>query len=289
MNAPLEVVQRYFDAWNSRNGPAIVEVFAIRGSYEDPNGVYVGQDIADYAAELWSAFPDLEFEILSLTESGDHTVMAQWRMRGTNGGSFNGLPPTGKSVSLDGVYLIQMEDDRIVSIAGYFDSMVIPKQLGLQLLVQPDQLGAFSFGYSVSTHTGKTCQPGAFSITSIWHNEEESDEFRNRSRQVSQQLRNADGFIGMTFARSNGRGITITAWEHPDDVTRAITHASEHGEAMRRFWDELGDAGYTSIWAPLRINPMYVRCRGCNNMADYYRGEGTCTCGEKLPDPPPYF
>ena len=52
--------------------------------------------MAGSVASLWQAFPDLSFEIVSQAETGGGRLAAEWLMRGTNTGSFRGLPPTGR-------------------------------------------------------------------------------------------------------------------------------------------------------------------------------------------------
>lgn len=79
--AAVDVAQRYFDAWNSRDPSAIVATFAKGGTYNDPTsgGTLTGQE---YTSGLFSAFPDLSFEIVSAAPAGDEMVAAQWLMKG---------------------------------------------------------------------------------------------------------------------------------------------------------------------------------------------------------------
>ena len=156
MNA-LAVAQSYFDAWTHRDADGIIAAFAEGGTYSDPT---VGQGIsreaaADYARGLWDVFPDLTFEIISNAEAGPGTVVAQWLMRGTNTGSLQGLPPTGRSVAVPGADFIQVEGDKILSVQGYFDSRAVPEQLGLQVVVQPNAIGPFVFGTGSLAQSGK--------------------------------------------------------------------------------------------------------------------------------------
>src|SRR5215467_5022669 len=136
---PLEVAQRYFDAWNKHDAAAIVAAFAERGTYEDPvtPGPLTGPAIAAYAQGIWDAFPDLSFEIVSATEGGSGPLSAEWLMKGTNRGPFNGLPPTNASVALPGADFIRVSDGKIDSVKGYFDSGALPRALGLDVIVQP--------------------------------------------------------------------------------------------------------------------------------------------------------
>jgi steroid delta-isomerase-like uncharacterized protein len=131
----LEVAAQYFDAWNRRDPEAIAAIFVPDGTYTDP-AVPEGLGPAatgEYARGLFTGFPDLDFEIVSAAECGSGTIAAQWMMTGTNDGSFLGLPPSGRAVRLPGADFIAIEDDRVRSVVGYFDTRVVPQQLGLQV------------------------------------------------------------------------------------------------------------------------------------------------------------
>src|SRR5689334_21521275 len=139
----LKCARRYFDAWNRRDASAVLETFTDDGTYCDPasGGRLRGEALAGYMNGLWSAFPDLSFEIVSAGEAGPGLVAAQWIMRGTNSGSMMGLPPTGKTVVVSGADFIRVAGDKIQTVDGYFDSRAVPEQLGLQVMVQPKELG----------------------------------------------------------------------------------------------------------------------------------------------------
>ena len=96
-----DVAQSYFDAWNRRDPEAIVATFAEGGTYTDPNVPEGLRDraIGEYAAGLFTAFPDLSFDIISPHATGDGTVAARWLMRGTNTGPLRENPPTGATVA----------------------------------------------------------------------------------------------------------------------------------------------------------------------------------------------
>ena len=144
----LELANAYFDAWNRHDSDAILGLFAESGTYSDPTtkGPLTGQAIGDYAQGLWSAFPDLSFEIRSCAPTTANKLVAEWTMTGTNTGEFAGLPPTQHAVSLPGIDVLETGSDGIATVTGYFDSALLPEQLGLQVLVQPHSLGPFAFG-----------------------------------------------------------------------------------------------------------------------------------------------
>ena len=97
-----------------------------------------------------------------------------------------------------------------------------------------------------------------------------------------------EGFIGAALARAGERSITVTAWNHPENVSQ-ILQSQAHNDAKKRFWDDLGDAAFFSVWVPHHINPVWVRCRKCKKMNSYEKSNGLCSCGSSLPAPPPYF
>lgn len=288
MSNPLDVALAYFNAWNAHDSGSIANLFNDDGEYRDSNIKILGRDIGKYVQSLWETFPDLSFEIVSKAETNNGMVAAQWIMKGTNKGSFRGLPATGKEVILAGADFIKIANGKIESVVGYYDSKAVPEQLGLQVLVQPDKLGPFSFGYSVLAQTGKFNKPGAFAITGIWNTNEETPEIRDRGRDTVKELLKMEGFIGAALARAGERSITVTAWNHPEDVSQ-ILQSQAHNNAKKRFWDNLANAAYFSVWVPHHINPMWVRCRECKKMSSYEKLNGHCSCGSKLPDPPPYF
>jgi steroid delta-isomerase-like uncharacterized protein len=128
-----KVVQDYFDAWNHRDAPGIVACFASRGTYSDPiAGHMLGNEaIVGYASRLWAAFRGLHFMVGRITFAADGILAAEWRMRCTHAGSSRGLPPTGSAMDLPGVTIIEIEGDKLASVAGYFDSRALFRQLGL--------------------------------------------------------------------------------------------------------------------------------------------------------------
>jgi steroid delta-isomerase-like uncharacterized protein len=284
----LDRARQYLDAWNARDADAIVRTFAAGGTYRDPTTIALSGDaIGANATRLWSAFPDLAFEITSLADAGVGRVLAEWVMTGTNTGAFHGLPPTGRSISLPGADVFDIGADGIRAVTGYFDSRAIAEQLGLQVLVQPFTVGPFSFGSSTAVRSGKKTKPGAFGITTIWNPDAQTEDIRTLTRSTAIEMLKMDGFIGASFLRIGGRGVTISAWEKPEQVKQL--RSGTHAEAMRRFWTELGDAAFTSVWIPEHINSLWVRCTACRKMKDYAAQAGVCSCGEPLPEAPPYF
>ena len=221
----MQVARCYFDAWNRRDAEAIVATFGKGGTYSDPSAGegLVGEAIAAYAKNMWSAFPDLVFDIRSIGHTEEAIVAAQWLMRGTNTGSFRGLPPTGRAVVLTGADFIQVEGERIRSVQGYFDTRVVPEQLGLQVLIQPHAVGPFAFGTSTSVETSKKSKPGAFSITILQaRSDEEIQKIKELSREIATEMLEMPGFMTSVAMTIGPRMRTVTAWETPEHAQQLM-------------------------------------------------------------------
>lgn len=295
MNIPKQA-QDYFDAWNRRDAAGIVACFTSSGTYTDPAAgeKLQGEEIAAYAGRLWAAFPDLHFEVGRIAVTGDGVLAAEWCMRGANTGSFRGLPPTGRTVDVPGVDIIEVNANRLDSVTGYFDSGTVPKQLGLMVNVQPARVGPFAFGSSTYVQSGNLSRPGAFSTTWLMaRSDEETNAIREQGREVLQDMLKLPGFISALTATAGDRMFTVAAWEspeHPRAMYSSTSHAHKH--AMTRFFQTrngLSDGGITSVWSPLRTNAFWRRCVDCGHMFDSAGETGACTCGAPPPAPVPYW
>jgi len=287
-----EIVQAYFDAWNAHDADAIVATFAEGGTYADPTtpGPLGGAAIGENAAGLWAAFPDVSFELTSHVEAEDGLFAAQWIMRGTNTGSFAGLPPTGRPVEMKGADFIRVGADGIVSVEGYFSPGEIPAQIGMQVVVQPDEAGPFRFGTATRVGGAIEGAPGAFSITSLHPRDaDDVERVRELSRAVASDMRELDGFMGFVGVTVGDRMLTITAWESPENPRQVMRVAPHQAGTKGFFGSDYAQGGWVSVWTPERIGPAWVRCPECGAMADPTADDGRCECGATLPEGRAYW
>lgn len=61
----------------------------------------------------------------------DDTMMGTWTLSGTSRGMFFGVPPTGRSVTLEGMSKITVADGKIQADHIYFNEKELLDQLGL--------------------------------------------------------------------------------------------------------------------------------------------------------------
>ena len=88
------------------------------------------QAVKEVFATLHRAFPDLSVTIEDLIEEGDK-VVARNTVTGTHQGKYMGLPPTGKSVTYNEIFIARFADGRIAETWGVVDVLSQMKQLGL--------------------------------------------------------------------------------------------------------------------------------------------------------------
>jgi len=287
------LVENYFNAWNARDPDAVGAAFAEGGTYTDPTVTgrpLTGPALAGHARALLGGFPDLSFEMLDTQSAGDDpaTVVTRWLMRGTNSGPLRGRPPTGKPVVLRGVDVITISGGKIWSVEGYFDRQTLAEQLGFQVMEQPDAIGPFRFGLAVRASSGSTKVPGAMSLTWIdSRSDAESEQIKLMAATIAGELTTEPGFLSWLGLAVAGRLYTITAWES-EDAIRAVMRSSAHKDAVMRFFaGELGAAASTGVWTPHRLNALRQRCPACDAMMDRAsRADGTCACGQPLPEAP---
>lgn len=85
--------------------------------------------IKEVFATLHQGFPDLHITAEDLIEEGDKLVARQ-TVTGTHKGEFMGLPPTGKPVTYNEVFILHFANGRVAELWGVVDSLSLMKQLG---------------------------------------------------------------------------------------------------------------------------------------------------------------
>ena len=128
-----QIVSTYIDAFCRRDVEACLATFAPDGTYSDPGTAQplTGSAIKDYFAALFVGFPDATTETVALHAITADLAVWRWVIRGTNIGSYRGLPPTGRSVIVPGCEFIEVRAGQLQRVEGYFDRLGMLQQLGL--------------------------------------------------------------------------------------------------------------------------------------------------------------
>ena len=92
---------------------------------QEPTLAGFKQKIAGYCA----LFPDLEEDLQDIIASGD-TVATRWVVTGSLQQEFMGIPPTGQTVTVEGMNFYRLKDGRVTDIWTQFDGAAMMQQLG---------------------------------------------------------------------------------------------------------------------------------------------------------------
>jgi ketosteroid isomerase-like protein len=104
----------------------------------DPKAVvhFPGMPPLNYEAhEQWgnmllAAFSDIQVTLEDLIAEGDKVVTRQ-TLRGTHTGAFQGIPATGKSATVTGIFIFRLAGGKIVEQWAVLDQLGVLRQLGV--------------------------------------------------------------------------------------------------------------------------------------------------------------
>ena len=127
------LVRRFFEEIiNAKQLSVVDELFAADHQYHDPSSPMIGpgpegqkQLIGTYLA----AYPDLHHTVEDQIAEGDK-VVTRWTATGTQQGELPGLPATGKSAKVMGIWVHRLAGGKIVESWNVWDTLGMLQQLG---------------------------------------------------------------------------------------------------------------------------------------------------------------
>jgi predicted ester cyclase len=131
-----ETYHRFHDAVNSGDLEVISKAI---DEFIHPDGRFHTPEPIDGTAvqaqkRIWEillrAFPDIHVTLEDLLAEGDK-IVARQTVTGTNSGEYRGMPPTGKSVTYNEIFIARCADGQITDIWGVVDIYSQLRQLGL--------------------------------------------------------------------------------------------------------------------------------------------------------------
>jgi predicted ester cyclase len=125
------VVQRYFEeVYNEGKYALIHDLFHTDFtdySQHPGKGASLAKHMVDFER---SVFPDIHITIEDMMADGDD-VIVRLTIRGTHGGTYQGITPTGRRAEFLGVQRMRFEEGRIASVVWHhFDKLMMLQQLG---------------------------------------------------------------------------------------------------------------------------------------------------------------
>jgi steroid delta-isomerase-like uncharacterized protein len=127
---------RFHEAMNARDAEVVSKVI---DEIVEPNVLFhtpvpIDATGAQALKQVWAvllrAFPDLHVAVEDVIAEGDKVVCRN-TVTGTHQGEYRGLPPTGKSVTYNEIFIFRFADGRIAEIWGVVDVLTQMRQLGV--------------------------------------------------------------------------------------------------------------------------------------------------------------
>ena len=128
------IVEQSMDAISQHDFGRLRKMFHEGYSYTGADGQrQVGPEAGIGIAEMYtSAFPDMQFEIISMVTTGN-LVITEFIAKGTHQGELMGITPTNRKVSVPVCNIAEIRDGKIYAEREYFDNVNLMHQLGVEL------------------------------------------------------------------------------------------------------------------------------------------------------------
>ena len=127
------IVRRlYEEVWNDRKLGVVDELISPSHALHDPNlsSSQTGPDAYQrHVARTTTAFPDLHFTIEDIVCEKDKLVVS-WIVSGTHKGEYEGIPPTDKKISVEGMTIHHIANKKILDSYVSWDALGLMRQLG---------------------------------------------------------------------------------------------------------------------------------------------------------------
>ena len=131
-----KMVEEFIKVVNSHDANKIISHFSDDGILENvPLGIANRgkQEITAYTKTMLTDYPDIKFELKSVFGAGDWAVI-EWVMTGTftnNTMSKNVVSATGKTFSVRGTSIYQVQNGKFTRESNYYDNVSFLQQVGL--------------------------------------------------------------------------------------------------------------------------------------------------------------
>jgi steroid delta-isomerase-like uncharacterized protein len=127
------IAQRWLESLNRKELDVADELLAADFvSYMPglPTPIRGAQAFKQFTSILWSALPDFHHTVEEVTAEGDK-VEIRWNAHATHTGTFMGIPPTGKQVTVTGTNTYRIASGKIVEQRSDYDQWGLMQQLGV--------------------------------------------------------------------------------------------------------------------------------------------------------------
>ena len=129
----VSYIQRLTNAWNSHALDQVLPYYS-----EEYQGLDIGEPqlqrgreaVRQMLLRYWGAFPDLQFTVEN-TVADESRIATSWLAAGTQQGTIMNIPPTGRTVEVRGVSIVEVKDGLVVRGEYIWDLAGMLRALGL--------------------------------------------------------------------------------------------------------------------------------------------------------------
>ncbi len=133
-------LERAIGRWNEGDLSGYLELYDADAVLHGYQGVEPGfEGIRRFYEAFWAAFPGSRITLEDVVSEGDE-VACRFVLRATHEGEFNGIPATGKEISLPGITILRFADGKCVERWSQADFLGLLQQLGV--VPAPEGAGA---------------------------------------------------------------------------------------------------------------------------------------------------
>jgi steroid delta-isomerase-like uncharacterized protein len=119
------------EVWSRGNMAAVDEVLTDNYILHDPTSTIHGPEgFKQFVSMFRTAFPDLQMTIEDQITEEDKLVR-RFKVRATHKGEFQGIPPTGKQVTVTGILISRYVNGKLAEDWSNFDALGMLQQLGV--------------------------------------------------------------------------------------------------------------------------------------------------------------
>ena len=127
---PQDVARRVFLEIYGQGNTELVDQLYTADFEDDSPGGGKGRDLIKQAVkEFHAAVPNLRIEIEDVFSVGDKAVI-RYVGRGTQTGAYNGIPASGKNVTVRGITIFQVVNGRVKTEWTEYDRLGLLRQIG---------------------------------------------------------------------------------------------------------------------------------------------------------------
>lgn len=134
-----ELVRKFYqEVWNERKAQCVEKYLSPSHALVDPNAIDTKTGPEAYkevVTRFMRAFSNLKFEVQEMVCEKDK-VVASWMISGVHSGEYNGMAPTNKKLSVEGISIHQIADGKIMDTYSVWDTLGLMKKVGAVVTVQ---------------------------------------------------------------------------------------------------------------------------------------------------------